>query len=429
MKITPLLSNAIALLRSKIPADALGLLREPGGALQHPFIVPGSAQYHDQLWDWDCWLTNVALRQIALESGDNTSTDKLRPYERGCILNFLAGTSWHGWMPIMLPRKGAPLPADPYASNMHKPVIAQHAAFLIQEDGGNAEWLRESFFGIQAFLNNYRSHHRHSGTGLYFWQDDACIGGDNDPCTYGRPPRSSGSIYLNCLMVKELEAASYLARQLGQVEVSAALNGDAESLIQSIRTHCWDEWTGSYYSVDLNIGRFHSTVPRDDGLPLHAGLPMDWTCLIQRFGVWSNFLALWSGVATAEQAKRMATEHYRDVRTFGCPSGIRTLSKMEKMYSIRASGNPSSWLGPVWGVSNYLTFRGFVRYGLDDEAIDLCDKTILLFARDLERFASLHEYYEPETGEPLLNRGFQNWNLLVLNMAAWREGRSHVAEF
>ena len=28
---------------------------------------------------------------------------------------------------------------------------------------------------------------------------------------------------------------------------------------------------------------------------------------------------------------------------------MRTLSRLEKMYNLRASGNPSSWMGPVWG--------------------------------------------------------------------------------
>jgi putative isomerase len=102
---------------------------------------------------------------------------------------------------------------------------------------------------------------------------------------------------------------------------------------------------------------------------------------------------------------------------------------MEKMYNVRASGNPSSWLGPIWGISNYLTFRGFVRYGLTYEAQDLANKTIDLMSRDLKRFGALHEYYQPENGEPILNRGFQNWNYLVLNMAAWLEKRPHVEEF
>ena len=83
----------------------------------------------------------------------------------------------------------------------------------------------------------------------------------------------------------------------------------------------------------------------------------------------------------------------------------------------------------MWIVANYLTFRGLVRYGFDSEARELAEKTILLLGRDYERFGALHEYYLPDNGEPVLNKGFQNWNLLVLNMAAWLEGKDVVAEW
>jgi putative isomerase len=96
---------------------------------------------------------------------------------------------------------------------------------------------------------------------------------------------------------------------------------------------------------------------------------------------------------------------------------------------VRGTGNPSSWLGPVWGIANYLTFRGLVRYGFNDAARDLATKTIRLFGRDFERFGALHEYYQPENGEPILNRGFQNWNYLVLNMINWLENKPTVEEF
>jgi putative isomerase len=158
-------------------------------------------------------------------------------------------------------------------------------------------------------------------------------------------------------------------------------------------------------------------------------MPRDWPCLIQRIGTWSGFLALWAGLATREQAARIVAEHGRNERTFNAPFGVRTLSRLEKMYNLRASGNPSSWLGPVWGISNYLTWRGLVNYGFKAEAEELAEKTIRLFGRDLERFGTLHEYYQPENGEPILNPGFQNWNYLVLNMAEWLRGREPVAEF
>ena len=64
-----------------------------------------------------------------------------------------------------------------------------------------------------------------------------------------------------------------------------------------------------------------------------------------------------------------------------------------------------------------------------EDARELAEKTVLLLGRDYERFGALHEYYMPDNGEPILNKGFQNWNLLVLNMAAWLDGKETVNEF
>ena len=313
-------------------------------------------------------------------------------------------------------------PADIHRQNMHKPVIAQHAAFLVRQDGGDAEWLRESFGRLQAFINNYRHHHRHP-SGLYYWQTDAMIGVDNDPCTYFRPPASSAAIYLNCLMYRELRAMVYLCTQLRLHEVAADFEREADALCEAVDRHCGDDRDGFYYSVDINL----LSEPPAGGL--HRGGPRHWHGLIQRIGVWTGFLPLWAGLATPGQAQRVVEEHYRNPQTFNAPFGVRSLSRLEKMYSIRATNNPSNWLGPVWGVVNYLCFRGLVEYGYEADARELAEKTILLFGRDLERFGAFHEYYQPDNGEPMINRGFQSWNHLVLNMIAWYWGDATVREF
>jgi glycogen debranching enzyme len=122
-------------------------------------------------------------------------------------------------------------------------------------------------------------------------------------------------------------------------------------------------------------------------------------------------------------------ERLKDERGLGGKYGVRTLAKTEKMYGLYASNNPSNWNGPIWGISNYLVFRGLVKYGFDDEARRMVDKTVTLFGRDYEKEGALHEYYNPDTGEPIVNKGFQNWNYLVMNMLAWREGKQVVAEY
>ncbi len=431
---TPVPAREISVIRQFVHRDFAGMLRDEGGAFKYPFITPGSAQYPDILWDWDSWLSDVALRQILAEKATSEEKAKALRHEQGCVLNYLNYGGFDGWIPIILQRnsgtrKELMAQADTYATNMHKPCLAQHAAFLTRLNGGDAEWLREGFFHLQAFVNRYKNHQRHAVTGLYFWNDDMAIGVDNDPSTFMRPPKSSGSIFLNCFMYRELLALAYLCDRLNQGEIGVLYRRDAEDLKAAIQKHCWDERDGTFYSVDLNLLPYEGKpFAADPSIRLHSGYPRDYDCLIQRLDVWSSFLPMWAEIATPEQAKRMV-ERLKDDRTFNAAYGVRTLSKLEKMYNVRASGNPSLWTGPIWGVSNYLVFRGLVKYGFKDEARELADKTIRLFARDFERFGALHEYYLPDSGEPVLNRGFQNWNYLVLNMAVWREGGEPVAEF
>jgi len=422
------------IIKAHVYKDYKKMYRQPSGSLRFPFLTPGSNQYANVLWDWDSWLSNVALRQILTDVGSEADSDEAIEYEQGCVLNFLSYGEWDGYIPIVIWEDSDPRDVDAeeiYKMNMHKPVLAQHAAFLCQLQDGNAEWLREKFYYLQAFVNNYKAHHRDKNTGLYYWQTDVAIGVDNDPCTFFRPKRSSASIYLNCLMYRELLAMVYLADRLNISEVGKEFEQDAVNLKEAVQEHCWDERDGFFYSVDLNLRPLTTVTDHSLGkeFVIHAGYPRDYDCLIQRIEVWSGFLPLWAGIATTEQAERVVREHFANPKTFNSPSGIRTLSKMEKMYSVRASANPSNWRGPIWGVSNYLVFRGLVRYGFENEARELAVKTVNLFGRDFELNGALHEYYEPETGEPLLNKGFQNWNYLVVNMLAWMEGRAVVEEF
>jgi len=423
--------------RKTIYKEMKGMYREAGQSLKFPFLAPGSNQYLDMLWDWDSWLSNVALRQILIENGSRKDSVKALKYEQGCVLNSLSYGGMDGWIPIWIERD-APSREEmlsvrnPWKSNMHKPTLAQHAAFIIKNMHGDAEWLRDDFYTLQAFVSNYLNFHRHPATGLMYWQTDHAIGVDNDPSTFYRPYGSSGSIFLNALMYKELQAISYIADCLNLPDIAKFYSKEADQLLKNIRSHCWDPRDGFYYSVDLNL----RPVEKPDieslqpgKLYFHVGQPRTYHCLIQRLSVWSGFMAMWAKIATPEQAKIMVEKHFHDTTSFNAPAGIRSLSPLEKMYDTRASGNPSSWLGPVWINVNYLVFRGLVNYGYEDEARELAEKTILLLGRDFERFGALHEYYLPDNGEPVLNKGFQNWNFLVINMAAWLDKKRVIAEF
>ncbi len=380
--------------------------REPSGQIKYKFMVPGSC-YTDSLWDWDSWLTDLALGEFV--------KDDISEYEKGCVLNFLDYVEEDGTTPIWItPHDTSKEFVDGKKTNIHKPNLAQHALYISEKYG--FDWLSGRFDAFERYIGYYENNCKHE-SGLYYWLDDFAIGVDNDPCTFYRPENSSASIYLNCFMYKELLAVSKIAEKTGLCDKAEKYANLAENLKNAIQENCWDERDGFFYSVDINL------LPVVPGARLHAGCPRHWNCLVQRIEVWSCFLAMWAGIATKQQAERMVKEHYLNEKTFHAPYGVRTLSKMEKMYAIIKSGNPSCWLGPIWGISNYMVFEGLRLYGYEAEATDLAKKTITMFGRDIEKNGEMHEYYDPETGEGVNNPGFQNWNLLSLNMLEWLKNR------
>lgn len=420
------MDSSITALKDFIIGTSGKMTREASGILRYPYIVPSASDspyYSNTLWDWDAWLTSIMLGQVEEYTGQ---AGQFADYERGSILNFLALCTEDGRMPICVtPDK--PLTVrhkdSPDAeTNMHKPVLAQQLAALCQRGGGDVAWALPHLDKLRAFLNRYMTAQRNEETGLLFWIDDYAVGVDNDPAVFYKPDRSCGSIYLNCLMVRELEAMGYLMEQAGDMREANAWRGKAQTLADAINRYCWDERDGTYYSVDFGLR------PVDPGAWLHSGAPRDYPCLIMRLDSWSSFLPLWAGIASPEQARRMV-ERLRDPRTFACRGGVRTLSRLERMYDIRATNNPSNWRGPVWGISNFMVFSGLLKYGYTEDAQELAHKTIQLFGRDLEVNGCLHEYYHPDTGMPIVTHGFQNWNFLVLNMIAWLEGRRFMDTF
>lgn len=392
------------------------MLRDGEGFLQYPNIVPGSKAYETSLWDWDSFFTDVALRQLFVYNG--TEVD-ISEYEKGCILNFLVNGEESGRLPIFItPTRVYPSHKN-QQTNTHKPILAQHLAFISDSADSDYEWIRPFFHKVEKFISYYDSECRHS-CGLYFWLDDGAQGVDNDPCNFYRQPKSCGSILLNSLMYRELLAMERISKALGYEDSAKSYSQKAEGIKDTINRLCWDERNGFYYSVDLNL------LPIDPTSKRHSGAPRNWDCLIQKIDVWSGLLPMWAGITTKERAERIVKENLLDTRTFCAKYGIRSLAKTEQMYQVIPSGNPSCWLGPAWILSNYLAFEGMLRYGFEDEAIKLAKKTIELLGKDLEECGDFHEYYDPDTGAPIFNQGFQSWNFLVINMIAYLKGKKHI---
>lgn len=411
------------IVRDYVVSNAATTLKSPNSYLSHPFIDPGSV-YDGNLWDWDSFWAAYALLGIA-ESG-GISKERVLDHARGNVLNFFDNQLSDGYIPMMIEKTDLP---EPYLNlrhkegvkmNMAKPFLSQQIC-LISGAQGSFDWIKPYIDKLELYFDRYDKGYYNSGCGLYVWANDIMIGMDNDPATFGRPPYSTANIFLNAFMVRELKSMARILEACGKTAAADRYLDKSELLVKSIQNECWDKRDRFYYSVDADI--------KTRGYDwFHKGLGVFWKTLPIKIRAWSGFLPLWAGFATDEQAAALLT-HAEDEATFSSPSGIRSLSCDERMYDLSATNNPSNWLGPIWIIVQYIVFRGLMRYGYHDSARSLAEKTIALLGRDIEKSGTLHEYYVPENGEPVMNGGFLNWNLLAVNMADELEGKPSLDRF
>src|SRR3954468_12991366 len=86
-----------AIIKKHIYNDYKGMFREAKGTIPYPFITPGSDQYANDLWDWDSWWSNIALRQILSDAASEKDKKAAISYEQGCVMNFLHYASSDGY--------------------------------------------------------------------------------------------------------------------------------------------------------------------------------------------------------------------------------------------------------------------------------------------------------------------------------------------
>ena len=104
-------------------------------------------------------------------------------------------------------------------------------------------------------------------------------------------------------------------------------------------------------------------------------------------------------------------------------AGIAT--HFEKLFSDNESLVKRLEMIPVECVVRNIAAGSICRRLGVKEGLDLNPPTFEFFLKN----DALHEYYNPDTGEPIMNKGFQNWNYLVMNMIAWMEAKPVIEEF
>ena len=272
-----------------------------------------------------------------------------------------------------------------------KPFLAQ-TALLGSRQLRDFRWLAgERYYPrLKKYLEHWFTWDS-DGNGLCFWDGSDHSGMDNQFRRLGyHNTREYEGVDLNCYLVRELEAMAEIAVAIGRDEEAAAFIAHAEELKFKINEVFWDEEDGFYYDRSEKTGE------------------------LNRIKSVAGFIPLWIGAASPERAERLVKEHLLNPHEFWTNYPVATWAKTEPDYRQEKAGNESTWLGSTWIPTNYMVFRGLLRYGYTDIAAELADKTFELVVSEVD----LREYYNGETGAGQGLSPFWGWSGLGYLMKA-----------
>ncbi len=185
--------------------------------------------------------------------------------------------------------------------------------------------------------------------------------GENEGPWYGDVCAAGNTAFL----VMGERSLMRLAKIMGDTEMAARRKKRVDKAVEAMRTHMWDEQAGTYLSVQRDT---LEKIP------------------VATIGSWMTLAA---EVPTNAQAKRMAYVLASD--NWQTPLPVPTVDRSDERWDPRGF-----WRGDVWPPTSYLTALGLARYGEDELAALICDKTIANAMKN-----GISEHYDSVTGETL----------------------------
>jgi alpha,alpha-trehalase len=365
-------------------------IRPAEGFIKYDYLIP--AGYYKQMWDWDGFFIGTHLAQ---QGGDKAK------YLKWWVLDFAGAIDQDGYVAGCITTKG---PRPLMGKFAMKPFLAQ-GALTASERLGDYEWVKPIWENMRKVITYREQTQFDPKWGLFFWENAISSGADNNVALTNDPEEKSAILAtdLSTFQLLEYKAMAQLADKLGKPDEASEYHKKAADLKTAIIQHMWFEPEAMFYNIR-----------RDNGTP------------VRRIS-YSNFVPLVGDVLPEKSAQEMIRRYLWNKDYMLAPYGLRSLSKQDPDYNNAAIIVPySNWQGPIWINANYLNYIALKRYGFDKEAKELSGILGRMVLADIQKWGSMHEDYDAETGKGLaptpeqspnhVFAGFVGWNLLVQDM-------------
>ena len=359
------------------------------GFIKYDYLIP--AGFYKQMWDWDGFFIGCHLSSIGKPE-----------YLKYWVLNFVAAIDSEGYVPGCVTTKG---PRPIFGKFAMKPFLAQ-GAYLSSLALKDFSWIENVYDGIKKVCQYREKTQYDNNYGLFYWDNAMQSGADNNAALTNddREPSAILGVDINVFQYREYLAMEKIAFILNKHSDAVYFKGKAEALKSALLKHHWDKEYHTFWNVRRRDGRFVKRISYSNFIPL-----------IQK-----DLLSLSDG-------RKLIKKYLLNEKYMLSKFGLRSLAHNDPDYNNENIIVPySNWQGPVWPIANYLYFIGLKNYGFDKESTLLAKNIGQIIVKDINKWGSMHENYDAETGDPLaptaeqskngVFTGFVGWNLLIQNM-------------
>jgi putative isomerase len=327
---------------------------------------------YGEFYDWDLYFENLYLSHFGISDYCRNGVEMFLDQQLEC--GFVSRT-----MGLVYPKP----------RHQFKPFLAQ-IALLGARQTMDFRWLTGSYYDrLKKYLDYWFWFCDFDKNGLCVWDGSDHSGMDNQSprCGYDGVMTVEG-VDLNCYLVRELQAMSEIARELGRGGDAEEFREHAGRLAALIDETFWDETDGFYYDRNERTSE-----------------PV-------RIKTIAGLLPLWLGMISQDRADRLVRDHLLNPEEFWLPYPVATCARNEQDYYQETRSGECTWMGATWIPTNYMLFHGLMRHGYKDAAKELCARTFNMALRE----AATREYYNGETGCGQGLNPFWGWSALAYVM-------------
>lgn len=306
---------------------------------------------HRFMWLWDSVFHAISFAEYNMDMA------------KDCIRSILCMQDEDGFIAHMY---------NPYGkiSEITQPQVLAWGTWHLFKKDGDREFLKECAPKIQKFLDWTIKNRDKDNNGLLEWFTEP----DYTECKCGESgldnsPRFDFDVDMDAIdfstyLCNDSKYLSYIFEELGDSKNAKHYLGVHESVKNKINQLLWCEEDGLYYDRLFN-GK------------------------LTRVSSFASFLPMFAGICSKEQAEKMV-KVLLDENKFWTQTPIPSMPKDSEFYDI------DMWRGCSWLNVNYLIILGLKKYGYEEIAIELRQRTLEAVYKWYIKTGNIFEFYDAD---------------------------------